>query len=357
MKDRHQAAIEIPALALVLFIMLYATVSSASTSRSADRAVDIARQSRDQVERNSKRIKESSSILFSEFAQRTVELQKLLDTRANLRKSGFLTKGDPDGEARLAHINGKILMEVGALKQICDKNLDGLLYSLEAFDDAVADSLVDSQATRSMNSNYELALNQYLKKELTRYERSSQEAMEILKEYQDENDPRVKERILKKYNRAKRRLVQIDQRRMLYESRVKAAAMNQKITGMIREKIRTEGHGIPTKFREVMTDLYSTFAKVTPMAEIGGTGSPELLTNLGFTNAEEVKETLEIVDDAIKKLDGVLDEMVNDVMAGLGEIQVVNTRGGTSESFSVEEEMEFLHKQRNAWQGQMRAAN
>ena len=46
-----------------------------------------------------------------------------------------------------------------------DKNIDKLLDSLDSFDRAVADSVVDTQATRSINSNYELALNQYLKQE------------------------------------------------------------------------------------------------------------------------------------------------------------------------------------------------
>ena len=56
-----------------------------------------------------------------------------------------------------------------------------------------------------------------------------------------------------------------------------------------------------------------------------------------------------MVSDATTKLGGVLDDMVNDVMAGLGEIRVVNTSGINSESLSVEEEMEFLRQARVHW--------
>jgi hypothetical protein len=311
--------------------------------------VEIAKQSRDRVERNGKGLKSSSHALFKEFAERTVALQKLLDTRESLEKAGFLTKGDPAGDARRAHINGKILMEVGELKKVCDRHLSGLLSSLEAFDEAVAASLVDSQATRSINSNYELALSQYLKQEKAHFEQASDDARKALESYQDATDSRVKERLLKKYNRAKRRLLQIDQRRKLYEARINTAAMNQQITGLLREKIREEGNSISPKFRQVMADLYTAFAKIIPIAEMGGTGSPEILANLGLPNIEGLRETLEIVEGSIDKLGNVLDDMVNDVLAGLGEIKVVKGNGLTAQSFSFEEEMEFLRKQREAW--------
>jgi len=328
----------------------YASVPSVEIG-AADRAVEIARQARDRVEISSKGVKASSDVLFKEFAERTAELQKLLDTRVNLENAGLLAKDDPMGDARRAHINGKILVEVGALKKVCDKNLDGLLRSLENFDKAVADSLVDSQATRSINSNYEVALDQYINQEKTRFEDAVEAAQEALDNYRDNTDASQHKRLLKQYERAKKRMLQIEQRRKIYNARIKVAAMNQEISGLIREKIRTDGNDVSSRFRAVMTDLYNCFAKIIPVAESGGTGSPEVLANLGFNNIEGFRNTLDIVDDATAKLSKVLDEMVNDVLTGLGEIKVIDEQGFSSEVMSVEEEMEFLRLQRQNWEG------
>jgi hypothetical protein len=340
-------------LGCIMYVpMLYIQIAIASqdlTSSSPDRAVEIARNSRDRIERNGKTLKASSSAVFKEFADRTVALQKLIDTRKELGDAGFLTKGEPAGDARRAHINAKILSEVGELKKVCDLNLDNLLYALDSFDMAVADSLVDSQATRSINSNYGLALDQYLKQEKARFLEAEDDAKVALTAYQEETDSRRKIRLQKKYNRTKLRLLQIKARRRMYEARVKAADMNQKITGVIRTKIRSEGHDISSKFRQVMANLYNTFAKIIPIAEVGGTGSPEILSNLGFSNVEALQETLVVVDDAVNKLGYILDDMVKDVLSGLGGIVVVKDNGVISDSISIEEEMEFLRKQREAW--------
>jgi hypothetical protein len=332
-----------------VFYIQVAIASQNLTSMSPDRAVEIAQKSRDRVERNGKTLKASSQAVFKEFADRTVALQKLIDTRRELGDAGFLTKGDPDGDARRAHINAKILMEVGELKKVCDRNLDNLLYALDTFDMAVADSLVDSQATRSINSNYGLSLDQYLKQEKARFLEADEDAKASLTAYQEETDLRRKHRLRKKYARSKHRLLQIGARRNMYEARVKAAAMNQKITGLIRTKIKSEGYDISSKFRQIMANLYNTFAKIIPIAEVGGTGGPEILSNLGFSNVEAMHETLVVVDGAVDKLGHVLDDMVNDVLSGLGGITVVKDSGVISESISIEEEMEFLRKQREAW--------
>jgi hypothetical protein len=332
-----------------VFYIQIAIASQNLTSTSPDRAVEIAKNSRDRVERNGKTLKASSQAVFKEFADRTVALQKLIDTRRELGDAGFLTKGEPAGDARRAHINAKILMEVGELKKVCDKNLDSLLYALDTFDMAVAGSLVDSQATRSINSNYGLALDQYLKQEKARFLEADDDAKAALTAYQEETDSRRKNRLKKKYARSKHRLLQIEARRKMYEARVKAAAMNQKITGLIRTKIKSEGIDISSKFRQIMANLYNTFAKIIPIAEVGGTGGPAILSNLGFANVEAMQETLVVVDGAVDKLGHVLDDMVNDVLAGLGGIQVVKDNSVISESISIEEEMEFLRKQREAW--------
>ena len=118
---------------LIMIVLALAPISYAtaySETRSGDRAVEIAKKARDRVERNGKRLKASSHSLFKEFAERTVELQKLIDTRQRLDKTGFLAKGDPEGYARRAHINAKILTEVGELKKVTDKHLASLLSSL-----------------------------------------------------------------------------------------------------------------------------------------------------------------------------------------------------------------------------------
>lgn len=340
-------------LGCIMYVpVLYIQVAIASqdlASLSPDRAVEIARNSRDRIERNGKTLKASSRAVFKEFADRTVALQKLIDTRKELGDAGFLTKGEPTGDARRAHINAKILTEVGELKKVCDQNIDNLLYALDAFDMAVADSLVDSQATRSINSNYGLALDQYLKQEKARFLEADNDAKAALTAYQEETDPRRKTRLRKKYNRTKLRLLQIKGRRKMYEARVKAADMNQKITGVIRTKIKSEGYDISSKFRQVMANLYNTFAKIIPIAEVGGTGSPEILSNLGFSNVEALQETLVVVGDAVDKLGYILDDMVKDVLTGLGGIVVVKDNGVISDSISIEEEMEFLRKQREAW--------
>jgi hypothetical protein len=327
-----------------------AAPARASYSGSPDRAVQIARKSRTRVERSGDEVKKSSRALFKEFADRTAALQELLDTRQQLEDSGLLDKKDPAGAARRAHINGKILMEVGKLKTACDTNLSDLLRSLDRFDEAVAESLVDSQATRSINTNYELALSRFMKDEKVRFQEASVQARKALEAYQDAENPKEKKRLLKRYNRIKRRLLQIEQRRRLYEARVKVAAMNQQFAELVREKIRAEGSDISSEFRDLLANLYNVFAKITPVAEVGGTGTPELMANLGFPNVEELRNTLAVVNDATDKLGGVLDGMVNDVMAGLGEIRVVNTSGINSDNLSVDEEMEFLRQARIHWQ-------
>jgi hypothetical protein len=353
MKASGKTALKL-GLALGL-LTLYAPLCPAtphSPAAIADRAVEIAKQARDRVEYSGKGVKVSSDALFKDFATRTAELQKLLDARGSLEQAGLLAKGDPLGDGRRAHLNGKILMEVGELKKSCDLHLDHLLRSLQRFDDAVAESLVDSQATRAINSNYEIGLEQYVKEEKGRFGEAAAAAEQALAEFRQNGSPKQQTRLRSNYERAKKRLLRIEQRRQLYEARLKVAAMNQKISGLIREKIRVEGHDISSQFRGIMADLYNCFAQVVPIAESGGTGSPEILANLGFNNIGEFRETLSIVEGATAKLHKVLGEMVNDVLAGLGQIKVIDEQGGLSgEMLSVEEEMEFLRQQRRNWNG------
>lgn len=350
-KQNHLLKMMIVSLG-VLFLMCWAQGVYAAKTKgvlSADRAVEIAKQSRDKVERSGKMLQSSSNDLFKAFAESTVELQKLMDAREQLDQAGFLSKDDPEGKARRAHINAKILTEVGNLKLITDQNLDNLLQSLDSFDRAVADSVVDTQATRSINSNYELALTRYLKQERKSFDQTMKNAEEALEAYQDATDPAEKRQLKKKYNRIKKRMVKISQRRKLYESRIKVAEMNQKITGLIRDKIRQDGSEIPEKFRSVMSGLYMLFSKIVPIAEAGGAGSPDFLDNMGFANLTELNNTLSVVESSIAKLDGVLDSMVNEMLSDFDGIQIVDGTGMTGEALSVEDEMEFIYSQRDQW--------
>ncbi len=333
----------------VLICTLSPMAMAMPTPQSGDRAVEIARQSRDRIEQNGKDLKASSNMLFTDFAKEINDLQKLVDTRKQLTDAGLLKKGDPAGDARRAHLNGRILTEVGELKQSCDTHLPGLLKALERFDQAVAESLVDSQATRSINSNYELAINEYLKVEKDRFTQAADDAEKVIAEFRKATDDREKKRLLKKYKRAKKRLKTIENRRKLYEARMKVVTVNQQLSTVIRQKIREDGHDIPARFRELMAGLYNTFAKITPVAEVGGTGEPAILANMGFSNVNQMQETLAIVDGALGKLDTVLDGMVDEVLGGLSEIQVMSDRKLTTGSFSASEEMEFLRKQRQNW--------
>ena len=341
-------------LLAVLVILVYQVLSmtfanAAAGGMNPDRAVEIAKQSRDRIESSGSLLKQSSKKMFSEFAERTGELQKFLDTRQRLEKAGMLSKDDPLGKARLANINARIILEVGKLKGVCDENLDLLLMSLDSFDRAIADSIVDTQATRSINSNYEVILKNYKQKEQERFTGAAARAEELLEQIRSAQGPVMKKRLMTKYSRVKKRLTQIRQRRVLYESRLKAASMNQKISGMIRQKIRQQGSDVPSKFRNVMSGLYTSFAKVVPVAETGGTGLADSLSNFGFANISELSNTLDIVDASTQKLNKVLDQMVEEVIGGLDDIQIIDDESVKSGSISFEKEMEFIGKERAAW--------
>ncbi|HDS16746.1 MAG TPA: hypothetical protein ENN66_09120 [Proteobacteria bacterium] len=336
--------------ALLLLSLPVVGQGSLTAGQTPDRAVQIAQKSRLRVERSGNEVKNSSQLLFQEFSESTVALQELLDTRNQLEASDLLNPHEPEGAARRAHLNGRILSEVGRLKDACDQNLEPLLLALDQFDQSVAASLVDSQATRSINTNYELALEYYLEDEKGRFAEASDEAQKALEEYQEAENEKDQKRLLQKYNRIKKRLLQVEQRRRLYEARVKVATMNQQYSGLVREKIRADGSDISNRFRDLLANLYNVFAKITPVAEVGGTGTPGLMANLGFPNVEELRNTLSLVNSATNKLGGVLDEMVNDVLAGLGEIRVVSSTGISGEVLSVEEELDFLRQARLSWQ-------
>jgi hypothetical protein len=338
----------ISVLTALVFGALAATPSSAATT--ADRAVTIAAQSRDRVESSGAMLKDASRTLFEDFAARTATLQTLIDTRNALEKSGLLDADEPEGAARKGHINAKILAEVGALKEVCDRNLGELLAALDSYDQSVAQSVIDSQATRSINSNYELKLRQYLTAEQGRFEKAEVQARRLLEEYRLATDELSRQRILDRYKRAKQRLDRTAQRRTLYETRAKVAQVNQQLTAKVRDQLRMNGNEIPRRFRAMLAALYGTFSRVTPAIESGGINTPAALARLGFSNLSEIDETLSVVNASIGKLNELLDGMVEEVAGGLGKVAFIDDPEVTTDTFSVEEEMEYLRNQRQAWQ-------
>ena len=335
---------------LAVLVIMVAQVVATGFVHAADRAVEIAKRSRDRIENSGALLKNSSQKMFAEFAMRTGELQKLLDTRDRLEKAGMLDRNDPEGRARRANINARIILEVGSLKDVSDRNLDPLLLSLESFDRAIAESIVDTQATRSINDNHELSLKTYKKSESERFAQAAALAEELLEQIQAAQDPVLKKRLQTKYRRVKNRIRAISQRRVLYETRLKIAAMNQVLSDKTRANIREHGETIPKKFITVMSDLNNIFLKLVPVAETGGTGFADSLSNLGFAKLRQLSETLDIVSDSTGKLNVVIDGMVKDVLKGLDGIQQVEDETiSTGGAHSYEKEMEFIGKERAAW--------
>jgi len=126
--------------------------------------------------------------------------------------------------------------------------------------------------------------------------------------------------------------------------------MNQKMTGLIRDKIRQDGSEVPDKFRKVMTEMYTMFSKIVPITESGSLEGGNYLAAIGFENMTKLNETLQIVEGSTEKLNRVLDDMVNDVLAGLGDIATVDDGSLSSgKVLSIEDEMDFISKQRQAW--------
>ena len=334
---------------LAVIVLMVAQLIVSTYVNAADRAVEIAKNSRDRIETSGSVLKQSSQKMFSEFAVRTGELQKFLDTRDRLEKAGMLSKDDPLGKSRRANINARIILEVGKLKDVCDQNIDPLLLSLESFDRAIAESIVDTQATRSISDNHELSIKNYKRAELERFNQAAETAVELLDQIRSTQDPVIKKRLQDKYNRVRERIGQIKQRRVLYESRLKIAAMNQMLSDKIREKIREHGDEIPKKFINVISNLNNAFYKIVPIAETGGTGFADSLAGFGFSNLKKLSETLDIVAASTEKLDGVLNDMVNDVLEGLDGIKSVDDDHVTTGAISYEKEMEFIGKEKAAW--------
>jgi len=323
---------------LIFFInsIAYATI---------DRAVQIARKAKNNVEYRGKHLKAISDKVFREFALKTSELQKLLDTRKHLDQAGLLDSNDHMGKLRKRNLNAKIIANIGELKEICDNNIDALLSALDTFDRTVVQSIVDSQATRSINTNYELNLKEYIKRSSVRFDNAMQEAEKLLYDCNNGKDKRSCE----KYNRSKLRLQRINETKKLYQTRMIVTTNNQKVSEAIRDQIKSKGFRISSKLRQLLTKLYITYSKVSPITVSDFGDSSSKFDSINFNELDAFSNQLEVVDSSITKLNGVMDSMVNEVIGGLGNISEVNGKFVNAAQISTEEELIFLQKLKKEW--------
>ena len=332
----------------VMTLSLTATgfvISQAAVLQSSDKAIRIIKQSHDRMERSSQNLMASTKPLFQEFAERSVELSKLIDARKQLDEAGLLVKGDPDGDARRIHIDARILTETGELKKFCDSHLAGILNSIANYDRAVVNSVVDSQATRSLIGNRELAMEQYIAKRSRAYAEAIQEASATLEALQNETDPQKKKRLQKKYNNSKKRLNRHEKKKRLYESRLKMTENTEKLSKLMRDNIRNSGSEISSTLRDQLLELYQAFENAVAIVEIG----PEMMSSGSYNLASmgELQQMARITGPSITKLSNMLGQMTDDMISQLST-GFENAAIKSGESFSIEEEMNFLRTARES---------
>jgi len=329
---------------IFVLICFISVMIISNSSAAIDRAVQIAKKARDDVEYSGKNLKYASDKVFKAFAEKTSELQKLMDTQKHLEQAGLLDSNDKLGIARKRNINAKIMECIGELKQICDENLDELLSALDRFDRTIVNSISDSQATRSINTNYELSLDKYLKKAKNRFEIAMKNARNYLRQCDNGKNKRACEN----YKRAKIRIQRINERRKLYETRMMVVTNNQKLSNAIRKQIKNKGFVISSKLRGLISKLYITFSKVSPMTVSMGNNPEASFGSIKIGSLDEFSHTLEIVDNSLSKLNNYMNKMVNDVVGGLSNISEVS--GDYSpQQFSTEEELQYLQNMRKQW--------
>ena len=319
--------------------------SQAAVEQSSDKAIRIIKKSHDRMERSSQNLMASTKPLFQEFAERSVELSKLIDARKELDEAGLLVKGDPDGDARRIHIDARILTETGELKKFCDSHLAGILTSLANYDRAVVNSVADSQATRSMIGNRELAMEQYIAKRSAAYAEAIQDASATLEALQNETDPAKKKRLQRKYNSSKKRLNRHEQKKQLYESRLKMAENTEKLSKLMRDNIRDSGTEISETLRGQLLELYQAFENAVAIVEVG----PEMMSSGSYDLASmnELKQMANITGPSITKLSNMLGQMTDDMINQLTN-GFENAAIKSGEEFSIEEEMNFLRTARES---------
>jgi len=306
-----------------------------------DRAMEITRQVKEDVSRSGNQLVSNAKSFFKEFAAKTKDLQNIIDTRKALKNAGMM-----DEEAVRANINARFLTTVGELKQSSDRHLAQMLRSFEDFEETIARAVIDTQNVKAINSNYELALQQYRESGKKKYDQAERDALEELKKCRKDD-----KHACNRYKIKKDGLRRIGQNIRMLEGRARIAEINQKLSVATREMIKNKGPSIAQTFRRTIGKLYEVFLKISHVVAMGGTDIRRILEGEKFgLPFGEMEKTLDTMLASVEKLDTEIEGIVNDVLGSLGSIQPLS-EGGDLEieqgaQLVVEEEMESLRKMR-----------
>ena len=242
----------------------------------------------------------------------------------------------------------EILVKIGELKEMNDRQLSSLLNALDRFDRTVAEAVVDTQATRSINKNYELSYQQYLKRENRNFNEAIRNAGALIADCENGNRSACN-----RYKLVKTRIKRMEERKKLYALRVDAAKFNQKMSENIRNLIKEKGREIPWKLRNTLSKLYIAYSKVVPIASTVYQGKEPF----SIPQLEKLSYNFEVMEDAAEKLASVVDGLVSDVIKGWEEKyrefgpegKVASLTG--RESINTQEELEWLENMKNQWEG------
>lgn len=327
----------------IILIFLLSTSVYAQVP-AGDRAVEITKRAREDVNRSGKQLVSSSKEFFQAFAAKTSDLQNILDTKKALENSGMLKSN----EAIEPNLNARFMVAVGELKEASDKHLLQLRRSLEIFEETIAKAITNTQDVKSINSNYELALKEFRKREAKKYEKAEQKAMEML-EACNQGDKHACNR----FKSLKNRLMGISQQVKLYQTKVKIAQINQQLSSAVRNKIRNEGPEIAYKLRNILTQLYASFHKIADIVELGGPDLKNAITKgiFGGLSTDELNANLNLATEAVEKLSTTIDSIVDSILVSLGDIasptEGIST-GLKGAQINTEEELESLAKLRES---------
>lgn len=324
-----------------ILIFLFSTSVYAQVP-AGDRAVEITRRAKKDVNRSGEQLVSSSKAFFQAFAEKTSDLQNILDTKTALKNSGMLESND----AIEPNLNARFMVAVGELKESSDKHLLQLRRSLEIFEETIAKAITNTQDVKSINSNYELALKEFNKREVKKYDQAERKAMDVL-EACNQGDKHACNR----YKSLKNRLMGISQQVKLYQTKVKIAQINQQLSSAVRNKIRNEGPEIAYKLRNILTQLYASFHKIADIVELGGPNLKNAITNgiFGGLSTDELNANLNLATEAVEKLSSTIDSMVDSILVSLGDIASPTEGIGTSlkgAQVSTDEELQSLAKLR-----------
>lgn len=322
-------------------------VSAQTALPSGDRAVDISKNARERVNRSGKQLVSSSKAFFSAFAAKTGELQDIIDTKKSLQESGMLDS-NPAIEPNL---NARFMTAVGGLKEACDTHVQELQQSLERFEETIGQAIADTQNVKAINSNYELALSEFKKKEQEKYDEAEKRAMKLLEACEDGDQSACR-----RYRSVKSRLMSIAQQARMYSTKVKIAQVNQQLGAALRTKIRNDGPEIAYKMRDMLTQLYASFHKIADIMEIGGPDLKRCLTEgiFGGLSTDELNANLDLATQSIGKLSAHIDSMVDSILADLGGMQSPAagvTQNMAGAQMSAEEELNALNNLRRQMEG------